>query len=90
MTCCRDLFSNILLQTDGKNFIQFVFCFLSAFFFWIGLGFQTVPQSLNEGHQWTKKRANKRVKWACLIEHLPQARDWVINGPRKEPTNGLK
>jgi len=36
----------IIVKTKGRNFFQFVFCFESSskFYFFFGLGLQTVPQ----------------------------------------------
>jgi hypothetical protein len=40
------------------------------------------------GQQWAKeKRSNKWLKWAWAFEHLPQARNWANNGPKKRRAN---
>jgi len=85
LICCNDsLFSNTPPQTDGRNFLQFVFFFF--FFFCVGPGLQIVPQRLKI----KPTMGQKKLKTGSGFETLPQTRDWANNGPkRRGPTMGL-
>jgi hypothetical protein len=57
------LFSNISLQIDGRNFFQFVFCFLSSifFFFFFFCALTQVFKLYLKARLRAKKRAYKRL-----------------------------
>jgi hypothetical protein len=52
------------------------------------LGFWTFATNKTLDQQWAKKRVIKGLTWTWAFGHLPQARHWTNNGPRKEPSKG--